>query len=83
MCLSPHLYPQECDDHTTHHPRMACCITVNHLWTVVSKHPWSSYNMEEQLTIQRINNYLYAAINMTAENCDPLNLPTFPLLQNR
>eukprot|EP00971_Amphidinium_carterae_P058458 1156431-Amphidinium_carterae.1 len=94
MCLSPHLYPQDCDDHSTHHPRMACCITVgkqkgridhslNHLWTVVSKNAWSSYSMEEQITIQRINNYLYAAINLTAETCDLSNLPTFPLLQNR
>eukprot|EP00971_Amphidinium_carterae_P062583 1238879-Amphidinium_carterae.1 len=93
-CVAPHLYPQDCDDHSVHHPRIACCLTVtrqkgrvdhslNHLWSVVSRNSWNSYSMEEQLTIQRINTYLYAAIKLTPENVDMSHLPTFPLLQNR
>eukprot|EP00971_Amphidinium_carterae_P219409 4355927-Amphidinium_carterae.2 len=94
MCLSPHLYSRDDADHSTHHPRMACCGAVtrqkdhidhslSHLWSVVSKQDWSSYRIEEQLTITRINNYLYASWNMKAETCDLRDLPTFPILQNR
>eukprot|EP00971_Amphidinium_carterae_P278456 5527476-Amphidinium_carterae.1 len=50
MCVSPHLYSRY-DDHTTHHPRMACCGAVtrqkeridhssfSHLWSLVTGHP--------------------------------------------